>query len=69
MYCSKDIQFACQCLPQRLKPQTAASVAVFPFRTLSVFPVFLEISKPFPIPFICSVCQSQFCIGPKTEKI
>lgn len=31
MYCSKDIQFACQCLPQRLKPQTAASVAVFPF--------------------------------------
>ncbi len=37
MYCSNHTQFACQCLPQRLKPQTAASVAVFPFPFASRF--------------------------------
>ncbi len=37
MYCSHVKQFACQCLPQRLKPQTAACGVVFPFSLLSFF--------------------------------
>ncbi len=38
MHCTSHKLFACLCLPQRLKPQTAASVAVFPFSRSISFP-------------------------------
>ncbi len=43
MYCAICKQFACQCLPQRLKPQTAACVAVFPFFPILFFQIFRNI--------------------------
>ena len=38
MFCTSHLFFACLCLPQRLKPQTAAGAAVFPFSSLVIFP-------------------------------
>ena len=37
MHCASHKLFACRCLPQRLKPQTAASAAVFPFFRFLLF--------------------------------
>ena len=38
MFCTSHLFFACLCLPQRLKPQTAAGAAVFPFSSFFIFP-------------------------------
>lgn len=45
MYCARMQKFACQCLPQRLKPQTAGYMAVF-LNSASLVPsLFLQVFR------------------------
>ncbi len=59
MYCAQELQFACRCLPQRLKPQTAGRLSFF-YTCCFSFSVFF---KCFDFP--CS--RAPFFIGPKTS--
>lgn len=47
MYCASSNQFACQCLPQRLKPQTAGREAVFPFSSSFLSQLFRNFQTVF----------------------
>lgn len=45
MYCARMQKFACQCLPQRLKPQTAGYTAVFLNSAAAVSSLFLQVFR------------------------